>query len=117
MSAAQGTAGTKGDRMTARLKINRTAFDAAKVAAEKLDAFLAASRGEESRCAVFTNPSVEEFTEEQRRAVRIYVESWIKEPLDAALAIMEGTADFETEAIARSHALDRRPFLNISRQS
>ena len=71
----------------------------------KLDQFLAASRGEPSRCASFESRpgfGVEPFTEAQRTAIRVYVESWIDEPLKAALDAIDGERGWTNESYLQS---------------
>jgi hypothetical protein len=65
-------------------------------ALKRTDALIAAANDERSTCAVFDPHG--EFTEEQKRAVRLYVDSWIREPLAAALAGIEGERDWSTES-------------------
>lgn len=80
----------------AHLKKNAEA--AIREAATKLDSFLAAAEGKQASCATFRpGIGVEPFTEEQRRAIRIYLDSWVREPLQAALASIEGRSDFSNE--------------------
>lgn len=82
------------------MHLKKNAEAAIREAAAKVDAFVAASRGDESRCAAFRSApgmGVEAFTEAQKQAVRIYVESWIQEPLQAALASIDGKSDFSNE--------------------
>lgn len=69
-------------------------------ALKKIDALIAATNGDDSSCVVFsTRPGwgVEPFTEAQKKAIRIYVESWIREPLSAALAGLDGHRGWENE--------------------
>lgn len=66
-----------------------------KFAQKKLDSFIDASRGEDSGCASFRG--MEPFTEEQKRAIRVYVDTWIKEPLDCAIKAIEGDRSYANE--------------------
>ena len=52
----------------------------------KVEALIANSKGEDSSCRVFDSMMLDEkFTERQREAVRLYVQSWIEHPLQLAL--------------------------------
>lgn len=66
----------------------------------KLRAFLDASADMHSTCATFdTRPGmgVEPFTYEQKRAVRIYLETWVASPLEAVVAALNGNRSFGVE--------------------
>lgn len=67
-------------------------------AARKLDNFLAATKGDDSRCGVFNNQFLEEFSPEQLRAIRIYVETWIQTPLSYAIKSAKGDRSYDTES-------------------
>jgi hypothetical protein len=73
-------------------------------ALQKTDALIAASLGDESTCAVFKPMAghTEPFTERQMQAVRLYVDSWIREPLAAAIAGLNGERDWENERYLES---------------
>jgi hypothetical protein len=71
-----------------------------KYAEAKLENFLAASKGEPSTCASFnagSNFGMEPFSEEQKRAIRIYLETWVQEPLICAIKAIEGDRSFVNE--------------------
>ena len=69
----------------------------------KLEAFLGASiEPGSTTCASFgPHTFVPEFTEEQRQQVRIYLESWVAEPLRAALASILGDRTWANECYLR----------------
>ena len=71
-------------------------------ALKKVDALIAAAHGDESTCAVFDSHNGE-FTERQKDAVRLYVDSWIREPLAAALRGIEGDRSFNNESLLESN--------------
>jgi hypothetical protein len=61
----------------------------------KIEALLAAANGEDSSCAVFHLSPWDDgdWTEAQRQAVRLYVDTWIRTPLVAAIDGIEGNRD------------------------
>lgn len=79
--------------------VKTNAVAAIREALKKTEALLAASEDKESTCAVFNSPFNEPFTEEQKRQVRIYVESWIAEPLRAAMASVDGDRSYSNERL------------------
>jgi hypothetical protein len=75
-------------------------LSALREALAKVESLLGASREPGSTsCAIFgpDRIGVEEFTVEQRRAIRLYVESWIEAPLSAAIDALEGARNWENE--------------------
>lgn len=70
----------------------------------KLDDFLGAARDEITPCAVFRGSAVgyQPFSEEQKRAIRIYVDSWIREPLQAVLNGLDGDRSYGNDEHLRS---------------
>lgn len=82
----------------------------------KLEAFLGASiEPGSTTCASFgPHTFVPEFTEEQRRQVRIYLESWVAEPLRAALTSILGDRTWANECYLREVASGHKPQLSTS---
>lgn len=87
------------------MAINQKQLAGLKEAAAKLDAFLGASiEPGSTSCSTFglgpePMPGWVEFSEEQRRQVRIYLESWVQPALDAVLASVQGESDYEQERL------------------
>lgn len=77
----------------------QSAVAAVREALTKLDSFLGASQGEDTSCAVFgpDRIGVEPFTEAQRQAIRLYLDSWVRHPLATGLASLEGDRGWDTE--------------------
>lgn len=80
------------------MQIRKKELTALKNSAVKLDALIAASRGDESSCAVFGSHNGN-WTDEQKRAVRVYVETWIGLPLKAAIAGIDGDRSVQNDSI------------------
>lgn len=73
---------------------------ALKFAQARLDAILAGTRDEPTTCGTFKTSAgigCEPFTENQKRQIRIYLDSWVSEPLNAVVSALEGARDWETE--------------------
>jgi hypothetical protein len=89
--------------------VRKNELVALKVALSKVDAMIDASNGEPSLCATFDERAgmgVEPFTVEQKRHIRVYLDSWIREPLAAAIAGIEGERRFANDQVIDSHARD-----------
>lgn len=82
----------------------------------KLEAMIGASiEPGSTSCASFgPNTLVPEFSEEQRRHVRIYLESWVAEPLRAALGAILGDRSWGNESYLREVASGGKPQLMTS---
>lgn len=79
--------------------INKKQLAGLKEASAKLESFIGASIDPGSTsCGTFGDHSVG-FTAEQRRQVRIYLESWVQPALDAVLASVQGESDYEQERL------------------
>lgn len=92
--------------------VKKNAVAGLREALVKLDSFIGATiEPGSTSCATFSPgpfaPS--SFTEGQRRAIRAYVESWIREPLAAALASIDGERDWTNEVYLSSLEPDAEP--------
>lgn len=90
--------------------MRRTEERAFKFGMDKLESFLDAADGKPSRCAVFSPlPGSQHggFTESQQDAIRLYVETWIAEPLRAVYAAtVINSRDWKNEEILKSFGKD-----------
>lgn len=86
--------------------VKQNALYALKESLAKCDALIEASLGNDSSCAVFRDgfPFVTDWTDEHKRAVRLYVDSWIRDPLALAIKSIEGDRSFNTECALDSIA-------------
>lgn len=80
-------------------------------ATRKLDAIIGAARGETTSCAVFhAVPGMrEEFTPAQRQAIAVYLDTWVREPLKAALDAIDGDRSYGTDSYLDSLACSVEP--------
>jgi len=97
------------------VNVKNDTYKTLKFAEAKANAMVAAALGEDSTCAVFSNPFNGEFTEAQKRAIASYVSSWISEPLSLALDSIEGNRDWATEEGLRAFATDRAAIHRLKR--
>lgn len=85
--------------------MNKTQRRVLDEAARKAQSFVDASNGDdEATCGSFRSLGVEPFTDEQRRAVRIYIESWVLEPLQLLQQSLDGDRSFTTQQLLESYA-------------
>jgi hypothetical protein len=66
----------------------------------KVDAMIAAAKGDDSTCAVFRDgfPYSEPIEKDRADAIARYLDTWVRTPLVAAIESIEGARDFSTES-------------------
>ena len=83
------------------MNVNSNAVAGIRAALASAESFVAAAQGDTSaRCAIFRKGGVfggNEFTDEQKRVLRLYIDSWVVEPLAAAVASIDGDRSFANE--------------------
>ena len=84
--------------------IRKIELDALREALAKLDGMIAAAEGKESSCVAFRDEPGRDmhWTEDQKRSVRLYLETWVRSPLVAAIVAIEGERGWQNESSLRS---------------
>lgn len=86
---------------------------AAQFTLDRVESLLAATRGEESNCSIFTNTYGGEFTDEQKRLIRMYVDTWIADPLRAVVKALDGTAEWQDKIVIEDFARDQPTYAKM----
>jgi hypothetical protein len=82
------------------MRMNNRIYAALNEANTKVENLIAATEGDDSKCAVFKSQpgyGVEPFTDAQKAAIRRYVSTWIEHPLKAAITGIDNPKDWRNE--------------------